>query len=389
VRNIWRAGLCLNEFAPALATAATPAIPIQERLLGEYAGTALRLFDPYAANAVERFTRFLRSVPMQNQRPVPAAIARETRAAFAFMHSATRREPTYFVATYFDKLTISPGMDPHRARIIAEYGEEVVPQRTCPVFATHAGADASALLSTASGLSADYFRDAPGRPERLHEIFLLTEASHCGFLARYREQAELLQNLSSIRASRVVIEAIGDYEAIAAFRMLHGDNQRVDEADVLEATRIVAMFLNDRPTAYTCIPALVLAFERHGINHGVRQLETLESAVDGARTEFRALTAGAINGQQAGFTERLSALASSLESRLREKSDVGDEEAFYRRQLLRGFPEAVAILTGQVGRRDRAPRATDSLVTLPGLPKCFLEQSRLYAGPRVRKRSAG
>lgn len=342
-----------------------------DQILSRYAATPLRVFDPFADDAMERFAHFLETVHMLNHRPVPERLRRETTAALRFLTQSSRQQPIYFVATFFERASLHPGLSEARADTIARYGEEVFPQLTCPIFATRANGDVPAMLSAASGLPRDYFVDAPGRPELYHKLFLLTEVSHCGFLARIRQDAALIAQVGCALELRILIEAVGDFEAIAAFRMLNGRQAAHDEGSVLRATRTIATFLGERADAYRYIPGLTLAFERGGLRRAGQTVSQLRQSVDAARNLFGRVT-GSLKRRALGNKRTLLRnLAGAIQANLSSKQGIGRLGDNLTRDLLQAFPEAVDIVLGEPYQRSVSGRDTDALLTLPGVPCNF------------------
>lgn len=340
---------------------------LNERALSLYCGTAVRVFDPFAPDTAPEFADFLETVPMRNDRPMPARAIAETRSALAGLCAAMQcPEPTYFVATNLEKSVFAPQPARKRHALAARYGEALYPQVVAPVFASHAGAGVPAMLSAATGLAPAFFADSPGSRDGYHRLFLLTEASHCGFLARYRGDEDGPDSFDSVDSLRAVIEALGDYEGIAAFRCLQPDG---DEASVLEAARIAAMFLRERPSAYTCIPALTIAFDEYGIDEGIRRLPGILREVAEARSRFRDVLSGFHAGRPGPV--QLTNLASALQTALAADLSCDPACSSFQYDLLSRFPAAAAILAGGGDpaslrgddRRRHAPR----LMTLPGI----------------------
>lgn len=379
--DLYRLGACLLVLFPGIAGPAGNHGVNDEQLLSSYAGAPLRVFDPFAEDAIERFTHFLETVRMLNHRPVPERLRRETATALRLLTQSSRYEPTYFVATYFERATLHPGLAEARADTIARYGEEVFPQLTCPVFASRANGDVPAMLSAASGLPRDFFIDAPGQPERYHDLFLLTEVSHCGFLARIRQNATLVAQIRSAGELRILIEAVGDFEAIAAFRRLEGSYGVLDEADVLRATRIVAMFLTERADAYTYIPALTLAFEGGEMQRAGQSVAQLRRSVDAARYLFDRFTGSLDRRPYRHKRTLLRDLADTIEAALAVGPGFGQSGDDLALDLLRAFPDAVDVLLGEPSVRTESRRYPKALLTLPGVPLASRTHIRKHGRP--------
>jgi hypothetical protein len=336
---------------------------VQPEDLSFFAGTPVRLFDPFAPGTASEFREFLNTIPMLNDRPIPPRAVRETCLALAMLQQCLQvKEPTYFVASNFEKTPIAPHSATHRRALMEHYGELLYPQAVAPVFASHADADVASMLSAATGLAPAYFRDSPGSRENFHTLFLLTEASHCGFLNRYQAHKMLLATVESVDALRVVIEAIGDYEAISAFRFIQAAGDRPVEADVLRAARVIAMFLDDRASAYTCIPALLIAFGENGITYSVKRLAQIAQDVADARAKFRLLRRGAAS--KPGSPALLQDMASVVTKSLRAMALQNTTRSSLQYELLAQFPAAVAVVLGT----DNAPSWPDSRQRLPATP---------------------
>lgn len=365
----------LGLIALFLQTATTLASPLPDGdWLSRAAGTPTRLFDPFAPGVEAEFRQFLATVPMVNQRPLPPRAARETGAALALLRrAAPPTEPTYFVAIDVGRLATATLTPAQRAALRARYGEDVHPQRVCPVFASRAGADVPALLSAATNLAADWFRTTPGDAAAYHRLFLLTEASHCGFLARMDAWGPLLQHLETPQDLRAFIEALGDYEAIIAFRRTQAVPRAVDEGEVLEAARTLGLFLAPRVTAYAQIPGLMDAFERYGVARSAARLREITLAVEAARGEFRRLQADV--GSLPPGPDQLRVLARAVGDRLHHDGMADTPSAELARTLLARFPAAAAIIVNDTGAAAGAPARRlaaapqtrgQALLTLPG-----------------------
>jgi hypothetical protein len=338
--------------------------------LSFFADTPVRLFDPFAPDTAAEFREFLSTTPMLNDRPMPSRAVRETSSALTMLQQRVHfKEPTYFVATNFEKTPLAPQPALRRRALAKHYGELLYPQKISPVFASHADAGVPSMLSAATGLAPGYFYNSPGSRENFHTLFLLTEASHCGFLNRYQAHETLPAGIETVADLRAVIEAVGDYEATAAFRSLQPVGNKPDEADVLKAARLVAMFLNDRVSAYTCIPALTIAFEAAGIVEGANRLAQIAQDVADARAIFRILGGKARQGQAGPALLRN--IASAVSAALCAEASHADTRPSLTLELLARFPAAVAVVRGTDDPSARAvwqqQRPASPLLTLPGV----------------------
>lgn len=259
--------------------------------LSALAGVPIRIFELQAPDVSAQFRSFLSEVPMTNDRPVPNALIDDTVASLTFLKSATPAdEPSYFVASYIHKTPLVALPPASRERYLKRYGETVYPQRVCPVFLDRANASVPKLLSTAVSLPARYFTNVVGSADNYDRLFGLTEASHCGFIARELINPVIPPGLQR-RELRTLLEALGDHEAIAVFRATGVASGLADEADVLYAARLLAMFLLERRSPYTPIPALLHEYRRIGVGAAHRQLERIEGSVSLARDTVRAALA--------------------------------------------------------------------------------------------------
>lgn len=332
--------------------------------LSAYAEAGIRLFDPHQRGVDDEFREFLHEIPMTNLRPVPEKLVTETATALTlYRRPHVRPSPAYFVATNFDKSINALFSPREKSTVRLRYGEDIYPQVICPVFASHAGRNSADLLSEASGLPAAYFASAPGSRDNYHYLFLLTEASHCGFLARTIYDPTLRGALRNADELRAVLEGIGDFEASALFHNHRPPRRYADEADVLFAARVLAMFLRERTSAYTAIPALTLAYLEHGIIDGSTRIAALQQDVAAARLRFRKI-AGASRRLDTSRPEVLAALAEKIERTLRaERHSVSADPRTTR--LLALFPAAVRTLQGQAPVGLPRP-GRPALETLPG-----------------------
>ncbi|MEX2124181.1 MAG: hypothetical protein WD795_09835 [Woeseia sp.] len=256
--------------------------------LAAVAGVPIHVFDLQAADVSQHFRTFLSEVPMTNNRPLPAALVDDTVASLSFVKAVTAvDEPSYFVAAYIQKTPLVALAQADRARYLLRYGEEVYPQQICPVFLSRANASVPRLLSTAVSLPDVYFEDVAGSAENFDRLFALTEASHCGFIARELANPTVVPRGLSQSEIRTVLEALGDFEATTVFRSSTGDYRGADEADVLFAGRLLAMFLLERENPYTPIPGLLHEYERIGVDAAHRQMDRITASVRLARGAVR------------------------------------------------------------------------------------------------------
>lgn len=264
--------------------------------LSALAGVPIRIFELQSPDVSGQFRAFLSEVPMTNDRPVPGALIEDTVASLSFIRAATAAgEPSYFVASYIHKTPLVELSPASRDRYFERYGESVYPQQVCPVFLDSAGASAATLLSIAVSLPPRYFSHVTGSPANFDRLFGLTEASHCGFIARELAQPTVLPQGLDRHGLRTVLEALGDYEAIAVFRGVNAPEQ-ADEADLLFASRLLATFLVERYNPYTPIPALLHEYQRIGIDASHRQLDRITDSVNLARRTVRQVLAEGPSG---------------------------------------------------------------------------------------------
>lgn len=263
--------------------------------LSSLAGVPIRIFELQSPDVSVQFRGFLSEVPMTNDRPVPGTLIDDTVASLAFLKSATPAdEPSYFVASWIHKTPLVALPPAARDRYLQRYGEIVYPQQVCPVFLDRANAGVSKLLSTAVNLPARWFTGVMGSAENYDRLFGLTEASHCGFIARELVNPTVIPRGVERRELRTLLEALGDYEAIAVFRATGAAEELADEADVLYAGRLLAMFLVERESPYTAIPALLHEYPRIGAQAAHREMDRIGRSVRLARETVRAtLDAGA------------------------------------------------------------------------------------------------
>lgn len=259
--------------------------------LAGLAGVPIHLFDLQSADVSSNFRMFLSEVPMTNDRPLPSALVDDTVASLSFLKSVTPAdEPSYFVASYIQKTPLVARRDSARARYLQRYGEDVYPQQICPVFISRGDATVPRLLATAVNLPPDYFADVKGSVEGFDRLFALTEASHCGFIARELVQPTVIPGGLDQQGLRIILEALGDFEATEVFRAAAPfGREEADEADVLFAARLLATFLLDRENAYTALPGLLYEYERLGVRAAHQEMDRILSSVRTARETVHAV----------------------------------------------------------------------------------------------------
>lgn len=256
--------------------------------MAELAGVPIRVFDLQADGVSADFREFMQTVPMTNDRRVPEALVDDTVASLDFFKSATPPGfPSYFVAAYIHKTALVTMPAEDRNRYLARYGEAVYPQRVCPIFVSQAGGSVPQLLSVATNLPAEWFSRARGSVEAYARLFELTEASHCGFIAGELTDPTVLPSGLGQQELRTILEALGDFEATAAVRAEAIATSEADEADVLFAARLLAMFMLDRENAYTGVPALIVEYGRIGVEEANRRLPQIQQSVQLARNALR------------------------------------------------------------------------------------------------------
>ena len=346
--------------------------PDRTAYLAAAAGVPIQLFDLQAADVSQSFRSFLSEVPMTNNRPLPAALVDDTVASLSFVKAVTPPDaPSYFVAAYIQKTPLVAAREAERKRYLRRYGEEVYPQQICPVFLNAANAGVPQLLSTAVNLPDAWFVDVQGSANNFDKLFALTEASHCGFIARELANPTVLPGDLSQKAVRTILEALGDFEATAVFRAdenSHTYADGSDEADVLYAARLLAMFLLERKNPYTPIPGLLHEYERIGVDAAHRDLERItESVLLARRTVRKAL--GIAGSAKPPMT--LDTVIKGLsEARERGALEVDDELAA---DLIAGLDPAIHLIKGDLASAPTLRRvalaggaATGPLVTLTG-----------------------
>lgn len=338
--------------------------------LSALAGVPIQIFELQAPDISGQFRAFLAEVPMTNDRPVPAPLIDDTVASLGFIKSATpATEPSYFVASYIHKTPLVAIPESSRERYLKRYGEFVYPQQICPVFLDSADATVPTLLSTAVNLPSRYFIDVQGSAENFDRLFGLTEASHCGFIARELVEPTVIPRGISRRDLRTMLEALGDFEAIAVFRGMEYRPERADEADVLFASRLLATFLLERENPYTPIPALLHEYQRIGIHAAHRRMGRIQQSVGAARRVVQAAL------QQANASDPVS--LADLEATLRHAEAMGElavDDALARTliadlqpavRLLRGDQSAITVPRRQTLEVDFAD-VRQPLITLSG-----------------------
>lgn len=256
--------------------------------LAAMAGVPIRVFDLQAEGVSEAFRVFMQTVPMTNDRRVPGRLVDDTVASLDFLKAATPPElPSYFVAAYIHKTALVAMPADERARYLGRYGEAVYPQQVCPVFISRTRSGVAELLGVATSLPVAWFERAGGAAETYEQLFALTEASHCGFIARELANPTVLPPGLGPEDLRMILEALGDFEATAALRAASPPGADADEADTLFAARLLAMFLGERENAYTALPALVHEYNRAGAASANRRLAEIRRSVRLARETVR------------------------------------------------------------------------------------------------------
>jgi len=283
--------LVVVRFLAALVILATPSTATPDVVAP---ATNVRLFQLHDPALEQEWADFLATTPMLDQRPLPAALQRRLRRTLQVYQSATSAtEPAYFVATYFDKLSDSMfaprwASELDAARLPPSASGRVTPLATCPVFAGSRHTSAADLLALASGLPAGLFTGVSGSSERFDELFLLTEMSHCRFLAEFAAnhlyaerppcdeqpgESQVLQRclqfsvngngltvfVSNREELRAVVETVGDVEATTEFRHRRPRTSANDEADILRLVRLISLLTTDATTGYAAIPVMFKA----------------------------------------------------------------------------------------------------------------------------------
>lgn len=332
-------------------------------VLDRIAGTRVALFDPHDPRSEALFEEFLRRYPMINGRRVPPRLAADVLAALAWERAGrSRQQPAYFVIGFLQKAATSPLSEERKRMIRRRYGEDILPQTACPVFASAGGADTAAMLATATGLAQGYFAAAPGEAGGYHQLFLLTELSHCGFMTHVLSEPLFPETEARAFDLRAVVEAVGDLEASAAYRGLMPETQAPDEADVLHAARTVAMFIDGILTPYALIPAVHRLYGDVDALEATRKMDSAREYVRRARRVFREVTGGP--GQYPRTPAGLKMMGERVSATLSEGSDAVDAPV---EVLLVSFVEAVALLTGGQADAPFLKTQRSELRTLPGL----------------------
>lgn len=341
--------------------------------LSSLAGVPIQLFDLQAPDVARNFRVFLSRVPMTNDRPVPGALIDDTVASLSFMKAATPAdEPSYFVASYIHKTPFMEAPESTRERYLERYGEYVYPQQVCPVFIDSANASVPTLLSTASNLPTAWFDDVKGSADNFDRLFALTEVSHCGFIAREFVRPTVIPAGLGRHQLRTILEALGDFEAIAVFRGTDQIPERADEGDALFAVRLLGMFLLEKENPYTAIPGLLHEYRRIGVDAANRRLSRILESVRLAKRTVRA-TLVSDRAASSDTGKPLVRLAASLQqAEANGELQVDDELA---RTLIADLQRAVQLLQGDQSSvifPRRGPATADSdadrppLITLTG-----------------------
>ena len=336
------------------------------------AGVPIHLFDLQAADVSQTFRRFLSEVPMTNDRPVPSALVDDTVASLSYLKAVTPAdEPSYFVATYIQKTPLVSRPDADRTRYRERYGEDVYPQQACPVFISRGDATVPRLLSAAVNLPPSFFSEVEGSAPNFDRLFALTEASHCGFIARELVRPTVLPPALTQQRLRSILEALGDYEATEVFRA-GSRSTATDEADVLFAARLLAMFLLDRENPYMAIPGLLHEYERIGIAAAHRDLDRILRSVRLARQVVRTELGDAF--ELAGDARPVAALQARVEAAHAAGRLTADDELAVK--LIGDLGPALELMRGTAAEslpwrpRAAAPGGHDNLpgrlVTLTG-----------------------
>ncbi|MGH8195661.1 MAG: hypothetical protein ACREQ8_14865 [Woeseiaceae bacterium] len=346
--------------------------------LSSLAGVPIQVFDLQAPDVSRDFRAFLSEIPMTNDRPVPGALVEDTVASLTFIKAATPAgEPSYFVASYIHKTPLVAASESARERYLKRYGEFVYPQQVCPVFLDRAGANVPTLLSTAVNLPASLFEEVTGLVDNYDRLFGLTEASHCGFIAHELAEPTVLPPALSRQELRTILEALGDFEATAVFRDAEYTGVTADEADVLFAARVLAMFMLERENAYTAIPGLVREYRRIGVDETHRQMNRISASVRLARRTVRSI----LKAEGVSVIRGQNALA-TIDARLRKAEASGelDTDDDLARALIADLRPALRLLQGDPGSVTY-PRGTATsdpnrggrgLITLTGASGTFL-----------------
>jgi hypothetical protein len=336
---------------------------VQAPEMAALADVSIRVFDLHAEGVETDFREFLRTVPMTNDRPVPGPLVDDTIASLSFLQATTPTgTPAYFVASWIHKTPLVSRSATDRSRYLERYGEDVYPQRVCPVFLAPGSGDTAELLSVATGLPARMFESVRGDVRSIGRLFALTEASHCGFIARELVQPTVLPPDLGQDDTRTILEALGDFEASVVTRSPATYAVSADEVDVLFAARLLATFFHERENDYTAVPGLILEYGRIGVPETHRELDRIRHSVLAARKAVRGMLG--ISGRSPAAVS-LENMALALEAALGEgRLDLDDPLG---RSLVAGLMQALRLLAG-----DRSARVYPGgesphlLVTLPG-----------------------
>lgn len=308
--------------------------------LSTVSGVGIQLFDLHEAAAVDQYRRFLSEARMLNGRPVPRRLIDDMTASLAFFRSGLQyADPIYFVASYADRTPFLNDDPQSLAAYRSRYGEPIWPTMGCPVFSSQGSASTAAMLAAATGLAENIFRKSPGGVSQYDLLFTLTEASHCRFLAGIDHDPTVGALTTSEYRVRVLLEAVGDFEATREFRRQHPANDAQDEAAVLSAARLLAMLLKDDVNHYSAIPVMVLSFDTVGLEAGMSAVADAADKVAIARAVFR--EAVSIDHWDPAAPP-LAAMAGDVDRYLASDAPVDATV----RVLLQQFPAAVARIQG-------------------------------------------
>lgn len=315
--------------------------------LFDLAGVPIRVFDLQDVGVSQAFREFMLTVPMTNTRQVPLALIDDIVASLTFVKATTpATTPSYFVATYIQKTPFVAMADADRARYLERYGEAVYPQRECAVFVSPSSATVSQLLGIASNLPAHYFEQVQGDARSFDRLFSLTEVSHCGFIARELVQPTVLPSSVETHELRTIIEALGDYEASVVVRSTRRPGADADEVDALFAARLLAMFLLDRESPYTAVPALILEYQRSDASEVHHRLRPIIRSVRLARRAVR-------SELKARGEMKTDVPLATLKRILKEAYAAGDlaVDDPLAESLIAALDSAIALLQGDVSTR--------------------------------------
>lgn len=355
MRRLLLATACLLGVLPPAAVPGEPARLHSPQVLSQLAGTSVRLFDARASDRLTRFRRFLSTATMRGGGALPSTLVDDTAAAVRlYLSTLGTGEPVYFVGSYVDKVLTFDADE--RRYYAARYATQVTLPTTCPVFVAAGTATTAELLARAANLPVALFEQAAGSSARLHRLFVLTELSHCGFLAHGIEHPGLRGAIDSAYALRALLESIGDYEATALFREEQPARPGPDEADLLFAARVLSLFLSERAGPYAAVPPMMALLQAHGLAEGSQQLGRARAAVTEARRGFWHELARyrGIETASLPLAEMGAALASAAE---READPL-------TASLLRYFPIALEVLA--ISQRPVTPARIAAAGWLPG-----------------------